>query len=403
MVQWKSGSGSYDETRQALVIGMETVNYMITGLQPGIEYAVRIISMKDHADDGIPSAEVSGTPKALSPDQVTGIVITPSVGELAVTWTAVSNADGYKVQWKLGSEDYDDVRQVVTTDGETTSHTITDLMAGMEYTVRVIASRAHADDGLPSKDVTGVPNAQPAVKVMGVSVKPGVEELEVSWDAVSDASGYKVQWKSGVEDFGDSHQAEIASGDTTTYTITDLTADTEYTIRVIATRDNADDGAPSEEVTATPNSPDPDVNGDGMLDSNDALIMYNSYAFEDQLGDGDTGGTAASRQSMLAGYSGKDMPSDDELKEMIRKSHTWQEVGMDVGGDINEDGEVDEEDAFVMYHAYTNANLVGNGTTGGTARFRQLLLAAVANKENPTDEDLKAMLRRANKLRDDIG
>ena len=183
----------------------------------------------------------------------------------------------------------------------------------------------------------------------------------------------------------------------------DLTADTEYTIRVIATKDNADDGTPSDEVTATPISADPDVNGDGVLDGNDALILYHSYASAAQLGDGETGGTPESRQSLLAGYSGKTNPSDDDLKAMIRKANAWKKAGVDAGGDINEDGMVDESDAFVMYYAYATANLVGDGETGGTARFRQLLLAAFANKDNPTDEDLKAMLRRANELREDFG
>ena len=150
-------------------------------------------------------------------------------------------------------------------------------------------------------------------------------------------------------------------------------------------------------------SANPDVNGDGALDGNDALIMYYAYTSEEQVGDGETGGTAELRQSLLAGYSGKTNPTDDELKEMIRKSLAWQEAGVAAGGDINEDGEIDEEDAYVMYHAYANANLVGNGTTGGTERFRQLLLASFAGKENPTDEDLKGLLRRANKLKDDFG
>lgn len=56
-----------------------------------------------------------------------------------------------------------------------------------------------------------------------------------------------------------------------------------------------------------------------------------------------------------------------------------------------------------MIYTYELENLVGNGTTGGTARFRQLLLASLSNKTNPTDEELKAMLRRANELRDDFG
>ena len=225
----------------------------------------------------------------------------------------------------------------------------------------------------------------------------------MSWAAVSDANGYKVQWKSGTEAYNEERQAVISSGDTTIYTIPDLEADTEYTIRVIATKQHADDGLASDEVTATPIPADPDVNDDGVLDGNDALILYHSYASAAQLGDGETGGTAQSRQSLLAGYSGKTNPSDDDLKAMIRKANAWKEGGVDAGGDINEDGVIDESDAFVMYYAYSTANLVGDGETGGTARFRQLLLSAYSNKDNPTDEDLKAMLRRANKLRDDFG
>ena len=39
--------------------------------------------------------------------------------------------------------------------------------------------------------------ASPPARVTGVEVTSGVEQLEVSWTAVSDADGYKVQWKSG--------------------------------------------------------------------------------------------------------------------------------------------------------------------------------------------------------------
>ena len=402
-VQWKSGAEGYEGSREAVFAGSDTVSYTITGLTAGTEYTVRVLATRANADDGSPSSEVTGVPLSAPPAQVTGVEVTVGVEQLDLSWTAASGADGYKVQWKSGEEAYVDARQAVLSAGETDSHTIADLTPGTEYTVRVTATKAHAEDGPPSDEVTGVPKASPPAQATGVEVEPGFKELDVSWDAVSGADGYQVQWKSGTEDYDEDRQVALLGGETTSYTIIDLTADTEYTIRVIATREHADDGAPSEEVTATPVSADPDMNGDGMLDGNDALILYHSYASEAQLGDGETGGTAASRQSLLAGYAGKDNPSDDELKEMIRKAHAWKEGGVDAGGDINEDGVIDESDAFVMYYAYANANLVGNGTTGGTARFRQLLLAAFANKENPTDEDLKAMLRRANKLKEEFG
>ncbi len=402
-VQWKSGDQEYDDIRQAVLSGADTVNYLLSDLMPGTEYTVRVIATKEHADDGPPSDEVTAAPQASPPAQVTGVEVTPGVEQLEVLWTEVSNADGYKVQWKSGDEDFTESRQTAITGGETVNHSITGLTAGAEYTVRVMATSEHANDGSPSSEVTGTPKAQPPAQVTGVEVEPGFEELAVSWTEISDANGYKVQWKSGTEAYGDARQAVIASGDTATYTITGLTADTEYTIRVMATKDHADDGLPSDEVTGTPITADPDVNGDGVLDGNDALILYHSYASADQLGDGETGGTAASRQSLLAGYSGKTNPSDDDLKAMIRKANAWKEGGVDAGGDINEDGVIDESDAFVMYYAYATENLVGDGETGGTARFRQLLLAAFANKDNPTDEDLKKMLRRANKLREEFG
>ena len=402
-VQWKSGEEAYEESRQSVLAGGETVNYTIAGLTAGRSYTIRIIATKVHADDGAPSNEVTGIPKAGPPAQVEGVELTSGVEQLDVSWTAVSDAGGYKVQWKSGTEDYDESRQAVLTDGDTVSHTITGLTAGTAYAVRVIATKAYAEDGLPSAEVSGIPKAQPPAQVTGVEVEPGFEQLDVSWTAVSDANGYKVQWKSGTEAYGDARQAVIASGDTSSHTIIDLTADTEYTIRVMATKDHADDGLPSDEVTATPISADPDVNGDGVLDGNDALILYHSYASAAQLGDGETGGTPESRQSLLAGYSGQTNPSDDDLKAMIRKANAWKAAGVDAGGDINEDGVIDESDAFVMYYAYATENLVGDGETGGTARFRQLLLAAFANKDNPTDEDLKKMLRRANKLREDFG
>ena len=87
-------------------------------------------------------------------------------------------------------------------------------------------------------------------------VEPGDMQLVVNWTAVDNATGYKVQLKSGVQDYntGD-RQATVTSGSTTTYTIPNLTNGTEYTVQVIATRTGAKDGPPSTEAPETPAVP----------------------------------------------------------------------------------------------------------------------------------------------------
>ena len=256
-VQWKSGEEDYAASRQAVITTAATTSHTITGLTAGTEYTVRVVATKENADDGSPSDEVTGTPRAVTPDQVTGLELAAGTIRLVVSWAAVSGAGGYKVQWKSGEEDYAASRQAVITAGATTSHIIPALTAGTEYTVRVIATKEHADDGPASDEVTGIPRAVLPGQVTGLEVSPGEELLDVSWTAVSDAGGYKVQWKSGEEDYEEAHQAVILAGATTNHTITGLTAGTEYTVRVIGTKENANDGPPSDEVTGTPRAVSP--------------------------------------------------------------------------------------------------------------------------------------------------
>ena len=198
--------------------------------------------------------------------QVMGIMVIEGVEQLSVSWNSVSEADGYKVQWKSGSDQFDSSRQHVVTGGDTTSYTISNLVSDTEYTVRVIATKSGTDDSTPSREVAGTPMAadttpppppqQPLGQVMGIMVIEGVEQLSVSWNSVSEADGYKVQWKSGSDQFDSSRQHVVTGGDTTSYTISNLVSDTEYTVRVIATKSGTDDSTPSREVAGTPMAAD---------------------------------------------------------------------------------------------------------------------------------------------------
>ena len=179
-----------------------------------------------------------------------------------MSWRPVTGAGGYKVQWKSGGQDYDPANRQATTrvtaTDPGTSHTISGLVPGTEYTVRVIATKAGNPDGDPSEGAPGTPRARH--QVMGVDLTAGVESLAVSWAPVIGAGGYKVQWKSesdGQDYDPDRRQATTrvtATDPGTSHTISGLVPGTEYTVRVIAIRP-VGDGPPSPEEAGTPLPP----------------------------------------------------------------------------------------------------------------------------------------------------
>lgn len=142
-----------------------------------------------------------------------------------------------------------------------------------------------------------------------------------------------------------------------------------------------------------------DVNGNGRLEADDAMIIYHAVESAGGLGDGDEGGTPAARATLLAGLAGAPGPDDDDLRGMLRKANEWREVGVEAGGDINGDGAIDGHDAMIMHYAYAFQDLLGNGESGGAGRFRRSLLAGHAARPDPGDADLKALLRKAQVLR----
>ena len=184
----------------------------------------------------------------------TNVQVTVLVDTLSVSWGAVTSATGYKVQWKSGSENYPDADGHAATHGQATvtgtSHKIHGLTAGTTYTVRVIATRANFQDSEASDSATGVPEAPQPDAPTNVQVTALVDTLSVSWDAVTDATGYKVQWKSGSQAYNTTDRQAIVTG--VSHKIPGLTGGTAYTVQVIATRTHADDSEASSEATGTP-------------------------------------------------------------------------------------------------------------------------------------------------------
>ena len=259
-----------DGTNEATVTAPATT-HTIAGLSADTEYTVRVVPVNATSGDGTPSGDATGMP---APGQVVLVTedltadppvrpVTPGEGKLTVAWDEVMGADNFKVQWKSGTQDWDPRTRQNVVAGTETSHEITGLTAGTEYTVRVIAMNA-SGDGTPSASGTNDTGTPQPGQVTGVTVtSDAAAQLTVSWRAVSGTGiEYKVQWKSGDEEYDPASRQGTATGTSHTIT-TGLTAGTEYTVRVIATHDAAAsaetttdiflaDGTPSDDATGTP-------------------------------------------------------------------------------------------------------------------------------------------------------
>ena len=325
-VQWKSGNESYNTgDRQFTVTSGSTTSHTITGLTNGTEYTVRVSATRTDANDGPPSAEVQGTPAA------PGV----TVSETALTVTEQdTTGNGYTVV--LDSEPTADVTVTVAghagTDVTRTPGTLTFTASNWDtaQTVTVTAgddadttddsvtlthSAASADNDYGGITIAGVAvtvRDNDTAQVTGLTVDAGDAQLVVNWTAVDNATGYTVQWKSGNESYntGD-RQFTVTSGSTTSHTITGLTNGTEYSVRVSATRTDANDGPPSAEVQGTPAAP-------GVTVSETALTVTE----QDTTGNGYTvvldSEPTADVTVTVAGHAGTDVTPDPDHPDVHR-------------------------------------------------------------------------------------
>ena len=121
------------------------------------------------------------------------------------------------------------------------------LSSGTSYTITAYSDSSCATK-LTSLDFTTLP-----AKVAGVTATARVVSLEVGWTAETGSApvSYKVQWKSGAQNWDATNRQVVT---TRTYTtLTGLTNATQYTIRVAATTASGD-GEWSDDATGTPSA-----------------------------------------------------------------------------------------------------------------------------------------------------
>ena len=167
-----------------------------------------------------------------------------------------------------------------------------------------------------------------------IEIEAGNEQLTVTWtapgsDGGSAITGYKVQWKSGDEDYdaatrqSPSEGNDALDGDARTYTIADndlsntaadpLTNGTAYTVQVIAV--NAEgDSLPSDEATGTP---------EGVPDAPEATVTVSNMQLTV------TWTAPNNRGSEITGYTVQWKSGNDDYDATARQSPSEGDDALD--------------------------------------------------------------------------
>ena len=161
IVQWRTGTQTYDASRRKVLAGRpDATAATVSGLTGGTARTVRVLALNS-IGAGDPSAETTVTPALLAaPTAVPAprdVTLLQRDAGLDVAWLPPRNdgarqVTGYKVQWRLESEQWDTTREATVTTappgaGDTWVHPIRGLTAPNTYFVRVIT--------VDSNDATG--------------------------------------------------------------------------------------------------------------------------------------------------------------------------------------------------------------------------------------------------------
>ena len=241
VVQWKSGDQDYDTSRQETT---SNTSQVIKPLTNGTPYSIQVRADNGEEPEGEQEynwEETTGTPMTV-PGAPTNLEVEEGDRQLKVSWVAPTNTGGlnikidhFVIQWQVKGGNWSSPRDHTTTDETVLTDTITGLLNGTDYDIRVRADNDVEGQTFEWAYTTGKPRKIPSAP-RSLRVEAGDGQLALSWAAPSNKGGldinqYIVQWKSGIQEYDTSRQATPTI---TSQVIGQLTNGTPHFVRVRA-------------------------------------------------------------------------------------------------------------------------------------------------------------------------
>jgi len=249
-IEWYSDD---DEESGSETVGADVLTFTIDDLTPTTTYhfKIRALPVKVGGEHE-KSIWVETAVTTLTPLVEPTVTLDDStVSTLTFNWEAVDHADGYEIEWY---SDADYTEQVGSKAIDKLTYTIDELDPGESYYVQI---RALPDEDDYEASVWTQTNATTArLPLPEPTITPGKHTgttLTFTWEPVVKAASYGIEWYS-TPDFS---EAPVGAGTAPqaaqpSYTITGLSADTTYFVRIRAlpaSSDHAHEESPWTETS----------------------------------------------------------------------------------------------------------------------------------------------------------
>lgn len=209
------------------IIGEEIKTTTIENLTLGEEYEFQVKAMGDGTSylDSEWSDSTSPITLLVAVGDLNFGITTAS--QVYLSWTEVTGAAGYEVEYKNETEDWTTVT-VISFEAQ-----VTGLIAGITYTFRVRAKNENVFGAWSSEQDHATLDSLERVDALTFGTTT-VSEINLSWDAIAGAADYEVKYRPNGENYISENVIVVG----TTARVTDLNAGTTYTFKVRATQGN---------------------------------------------------------------------------------------------------------------------------------------------------------------------
>lgn len=219
-------------TQDGSDLAANTTSYTTTNLLDGERYWFKVEAFTSYGATATDSNDVTQTTDL--PDAPAPTLDGSTPGEIAVTWTDVIDNGSYRIEYRLtGAGSWTDDG---TEDQATTSHTITGLLDGADYDVRIRTETSHVIGSWTSTVSTTTVVTTPTGLTVPTLDWYETLSYDITWtDNSNNEDGYHIQ----ISDDGGSTWSTVASvgADVESYTLSTadgLAYDTDYDVRVQA-------------------------------------------------------------------------------------------------------------------------------------------------------------------------